>query len=71
MVLDIKPVAYIFPVPVDWQGLSFEGVQDDERNQFFGEMIGAIIVRAVRDGNRQTIGVIIRPHQMVRGGLGR
>lgn len=32
-------------------------------------MIGAIFVRAVGDGNREAIGVPIRPDQMVRSGF--
>ena len=47
VVVDVKPVAHVVAGAVDRKRLALEAVDDDERDQLFGEMVGAVIVRAV------------------------
>ncbi len=57
VVLDVKPVADVAPVAVHGKGLALEHVEDHEGDEFFGELVRAVVVRAVRDGERKTVGV--------------
>ena len=69
MVLDIEPVAHVLALAIDRQGLAFERVEDRQRDELFGEMIGPVIVRAVREHDRQAIGVVPGAHEMIGGRL--
>ena len=57
MVLHMEPVADIFAFTVDRQGLVVQRVRDQQRYEFLRELIRAVIVRAVGDGNRQAVSV--------------
>ncbi len=70
VVLDVKPVAHVLSVTVNRERFAFDSVQYDQGDQFFGKMVRTVVVRTVRDSNRQSVGVKISPHQVVRGGLG-
>ncbi len=65
-----QPVANVFALAVHGQGFVLLNVMNHQRNQLFGEMIRAVVVRAVRQHNRQFIGVAVGPHEMVRSGFG-
>lgn len=52
MVFDIKPVADILPRTVDRQWLPVADIVYEQRDQLFGELIRAVIVRTVRDDGR-------------------
>ena len=65
MVFHIEPVAHILATPIDGQGLTLANVVNEERNQFFGELIGTVIVRAVSDDDGHTIGVMVGSDEMV------
>jgi hypothetical protein len=69
VILDIKPVAHVRALAVDRQLQPFERVDDHQRDELFGEMIWAVIVRAVGHDHRQPVGVVPGAHQMVRRGL--
>ena len=62
---DKEPVAHILAVTVDRQFLPLEGVVDDQRNEFFREVVGAVVVGAVGNQGRQVIGVVVGADQMV------
>ena len=47
VVLDVEPVADVVAVAVDRQGLALQGVEDHQRDQLLGELVGAVVVRAV------------------------
>ncbi|MNY21115.1 hypothetical protein D3C86_1546370 [compost metagenome] len=64
-----QPVPHITPVAIDGQGLAVQGANDDQRDQLFGEVIGAIVVGAVGHQHRQAVGVPPGAHQMVRARL--
>ena len=75
MVIDVEPVAHVGAGSVDWHGLPLEAVEDDERHQLLGEVVGAVVVGAVGDAHRKPVGVVPGAHQVVarglRGGVGR
>ena len=70
VVVDIEPVPDVPAVAVDGQVPALHGVQDHERDELLGELVRAVVVRAVRDEGRQPEGVLVRPDQVVRAGLG-
>ena len=71
MVLHIEPVAHLLPVAVDREGLAGEGVMDDQRNELLREVVGAVVIRAVRRQNWQAVGVMVGADKMIRGSLAR
>ena len=70
VILHIQPVPDVEALAVHGQGLVVEGVGDHQGDQLLGEVIGPVVVGAAADGNRQTIGPVIRLHQQVGGSLG-
>ena len=75
MILDMQPVADVEAIAVDRDRLALDAVQDRQRDQLLGEVIGAVIVRAVRDDGRDTIGGMPCADEMIggrlAGGVGR
>src|SRR4051794_16625191 len=70
VVLDMQPVAYIVAVAVDRDALAVQSFENRERDQLFGKMIGAVIVRAVAQDGRQAERLMPGAHKMIRGGIG-
>ena len=71
VVLDIQPIANIAPIAINGQGFFRQRVQNHHRDQFFRKMIGAVVVRTIRQHHRQAIGFMPRADQMIRTCLGR
>src|SRR5579863_10334492 len=69
VILDIEPVADIAAVAIDGHRLALQGVEDRQRNQFLGKMIRAVVVRAIRADDGQSISVAPGAHEMIGGGL--
>ena len=46
-------------------------IVDEQRYQLLRELVGAVVVRAVRNYGRHAVGVMESPHEMVGRGLGR
>ena len=65
----MQPVTHIAPVPVDRERLALNDAGNDQWNQFFLELVRAVVVRAVADRGREPVGVVIGPHQVVGGCL--
>ena len=70
VVSDVEPVADVHAVTVDGQVLTFEGVEDHERDEFLGKLEGAVVVGAVGGEDWQAVGVVVGAHDVVAGGLG-
>src|SRR5437660_934694 len=51
------------------EGLAGERLENDERNELFGKLARSVIVRAVRDHDRQPIGRVPGMGQVIGGGL--
>ncbi len=69
MVVDVEPVAHICARAVDRQRLALQAVEDDERDELLGEVVRAVVIRAVGDKGWQTVGVVPSADQVVAGGL--
>ncbi len=70
VVEDEEPVADLLAVAVDRQRLALEGVGDHQRDELFGELVRAVVVRAVGDDGGQAVGVDPGADEVVAGGLG-
>ena len=71
VVLDVEPVADLLAVTVDGQLLAGQCIVDDQRDELFREVVGAVVVGAVGGQHRQTVGVVVGAHEVVAGGLAR
>ena len=71
VILDVKPVAHVPAVAVDRDRLARQRAQDHHRHQLLGEVVGAVVVRAVGQHDRQAIGLVPGADQVVGRGLGR
>ena len=69
MIRDVEPVTHLHAVAIDRQRLASQGVDDHQRDEFFREMVGAVVVAAVGGEHRQAVGVVVGAYQMVAGGL--
>ena len=65
MVFYKEPVAYILAFAVDRQWLAMADVVDEERYQLLGELIRAVIIRAVGHDSRHAIGIVEGTHEVV------
>ena len=65
VVSHVQPVAYVLAVAINRQRFPFQRVQDHQWNQLLGELVGAIVVRAVRNRHGQAVGPVIGTHQVV------
>ena len=63
VIFHIQPVAHLLTIAIDRQRLAIAGVQDHQRDQLLGELVGTVIIGAVGDGDRQTVGV---PYERTR-----
>src|SRR5690348_15223813 len=69
MVFNENPVALVEAVAIDGKFLAFEGVGDHQRNQFFRELIGPVIIRRARDDGRKLMRANVTAHEQIRGSL--
>ena len=70
VVLHIQPIPHVLPRPVHGQRLVRKRVRDRERDEFFGEMIGPVVVGTARNGHGKSIRSVICEHKKVRPRLG-
>ena len=62
MVLDVEPVTDLLAIAIDRQRLASQCIVDDQRNEFFWKVIGAIVIGAVGCEHRQAVGMVVRTH---------
>jgi len=60
-----EPVAHVLALAVNREGLLVTDVVDEKRNQLFGELVRTVVVRAVRDNRRHSVGVVEGAHKVV------
>ena len=69
MIANVEPVAHVHAVPIDGDGFAAQDALNDDGDELFGELIRAVVVRAVRDECRQPVGVIVGTNKQVACGL--
>src|ERR1700747_3670903 len=69
IVFDEEPIAFLHAVTVDGEPFVFLRVGNDQRNQFFWKLEGAVVVCATKNDCGDAIGVGIGGHKMVRRSL--
>src|SRR6266481_5248628 len=71
MILDVEPVANVFAVAIHREWLAGTCIQDHERDQLLGKLVGAVVIGAVGGQNRKAVSVVISADQMIGSRLGR
>ena len=66
MIFHIQPVTHIFAISVYRKFLTLKRIVDDQRNQFFRELIRSVVIGAVGDVCREFVGIHISFYQHVR-----
>ena len=66
MIFDIEPVANVFAFAVDGDRLATQGFEDDDRDEFFRKLEGAVVVRAIGHDHRQAVGVAPSAGEVIR-----
>ena len=69
VVFHIEPVAHVLAFAIDRKGLAVADVVDEQRYQFFGELVGAVVVRAVRHDGRHSVRVVEGADEVVAAGF--
>ena len=70
MIFDKQPIAHVQPLSVDRDLLARQRVQDHDRHQLFGEMIGAVVVGTIGQDDGKAVGFMPGADQMIAGRLG-
>ena len=65
MVRHVQPVADLLAVAIHRQRLAGQCVDDHQRDQLLGEVVGPVVVAAVGGEHRQAVGVVVGTNQMV------
>ncbi len=65
MILNVEPVADLIAFAINRQRFAIKGVKDHQRDQLLGEVIRAVVIGAVGDQRRQTIGTTPCAHQVI------
>src|SRR5215469_11967086 len=61
----VEPVTDVQPVAINRQWLSTAGVQDHQRDQFFGKLVRTIVIGTIRGQRGQSVGVMVSPYQVI------
>ncbi len=70
MILHMQPVAHVFPIAVERQGLPFQEAQYKKRDQFLRVLMRAEVVARARDRNRHSECPKVRECQQIAACLG-
>ena len=70
MIHYIEPITHILPFSVNRKRLAMTDVVDEERYQFFRELIRTVIIGTIGHDGRHTISIVKRPHKMVARSFG-
>ena len=70
MVFHEEPVAHVLALAVDRKRFLVADVVDEQRNQFFGELVRTVVVGTIRHDGRHAVGIVERTHKMVGARLG-
>src|SRR6266704_4269088 len=70
VVENVEPVPHVLPVAVERQGLVFDRIGDEERDDLFRVLVRAEVVAAARDDHGQAVRRPERFREEIRRGLG-
>ncbi len=71
MILDVQPITYVAPVAVNRQLFRVQDIDDHQRDELLRELPWTVVVRAVADRRRQSVGAVIGANEVIRGCLAR
>jgi hypothetical protein len=65
MIFHKQPVSNVPPVPVNGKRFTLKSVKNYQRNEFFGKLIGPIVIGTVGGNGREIVGLMIGPYKMI------
>src|SRR6266478_2330472 len=70
IVFHVQPVTLLFAVTIDGERFVVERIRDHQRQEFFRELVGTVIVRGARDQSGKFVGANVGANEKVRGSFG-
>src|SRR5258706_12810734 len=70
IIFHVQPVALLFAVAIDRKGFVVERIRDHKRQEFFGKLVGTVVVRGASDQSGKFVRANVGGYQEVRGSLG-
>src|SRR5258708_12895325 len=70
IIFHVQPVALLFAVAIDRKGFIVERIRDHKRQEFFGKLVGAVVVRGASDQSGQFVRANVGAYHEVRATLG-
>src|SRR5260221_3010966 len=70
IIFHVQPVALLFAVAIDRKGFVVERIRDHKRQEFFGKLVGTVVVRGASDQSGKFVRAHVGANQEVRGSLG-
>src|SRR5258708_34541007 len=70
IIFHVQPVALLFAVAIDRKGFVVERIRDHKREEFFGKLVGTVIVRGASDQSGKFVRANVGAYQEVRASLG-
>src|SRR5258708_39396220 len=70
IIFHVQPVALLFAVAIDRKGFIVERIRDHKRQEFFGKLVGAVVVRGASDQSGKFVRANVGAYQEVRASLG-
>ena len=71
VIVHVQPIANIEPVAVERHLAIADEIRDKQWNDFFGKLIGPVVIGAARTRNIEPVGDVIGAHQELRRCLRR
>ena len=69
MVAHIEPIADLLAITINGERFACECVVNDERDEFFGKMVRAVVVGAICREDGEPVGVMVGADEVVAGGF--
>src|SRR5690606_30575073 len=69
VIVDVQPVAHVEPVAVERDVLAVQQVGDEQRNDFLGVLVRAVVVGAAGHADRYAVGAVVGQRDEVAAGL--
>src|SRR6202158_5351197 len=70
VIFNVQPVALLFAIAIDGKRFVIERIRNHKRQEFFGELIGTVVVRGAREQSWKLVSAHVGANKEIRGGLG-
>ena len=71
MIANVQPIANVLSIPVDGQRFAQQDVDTHQGNEFFGEVVGPVVIRAIGDQGGDVISMEVGTGEVIAARFGR